>query len=74
MSKTSNKTTESYKNSKFSLEEKPDDNKIVIQIGGKSIEVVKEDDRYTSVYLPYATYSSVSALTRNVETLSSGFS
>ena len=74
MSKTPNNVTETYKIRKFSFEEKPDDNKIVVQIGEKSIEVVKEGDRYSSVCLPYATYPSVSALARKVATLSPGFS
>jgi hypothetical protein len=74
MSKTPNKVTETYKNRNISFEEKPDDNKIVVQIGGKSIEVDKKGNRYSSVYLPYAIYPSASALTRKVVTLSPGFS
>ena len=66
MSKTPNKVAESYKNSKFSFEEKLDDNKIELRIGGKSFEVVKKGDRYSSVYLPYGTYPSVSALAKKV--------
>jgi hypothetical protein len=74
MSKTSNKVTESYKNNKFSFEEKPGDNKIVLQIGGKSIGVLKKGNRYHSVYLPYSTYPSVSALAKKVVDVVSGFS
>lgn len=75
MSKTSNKVTESYKNTKFSFEEKPNDkNKIVLHIGGKSIEVVKRDNGYYSAYLPYGIYPSVSALVKDVIDFVSGFS
>ncbi len=73
MSKTPNNVTETYKNRNISFEEKPDDNKIVVQIGEKSIEVDKKDNRYSSVYLPYATYPSPSTLARKVVTLSPGF-
>jgi hypothetical protein len=74
MSKTSNKVNEIYKNSKFAFEEKPDDNKIVLQIGGKSIEVVKRGNGYYSAYLPYATYPSVAELAKNVIDFVPGFS
>jgi hypothetical protein len=74
MSKTSNKVNESYKNTKFSFEEKHEDNKIVLQIGGKSIEVVKRDNGYYSAYLPYGTYPSVSELAKDVIDFVSGFS
>ncbi len=66
MSKTSNKVDKSYKNTKFSFEEKHDDNKIVLQIGGKSIEDIKRDNRYYSAYLPYGIYSSVSELAKDI--------
>ncbi len=74
MSESSNKVTEPYKNSKFSFEEKPNDKKIVLQIAGKSIKVVKKDDRYYSIYLPYATYPSVSELAKKVIDFVPGFS
>lgn len=74
MSKTSNKVTESHKNIKFSFEEKPDDNKIVLQIGGKSIEVVKKGAGYYSVLLPYATYPSLSELAKKIIDFVPGFS
>jgi hypothetical protein len=65
MSKTSTKVAESCKNIRFFFEKKLDDNKIVVQVTGKS-KVVRDDDRYFSVYPPYATYHSVSALARKV--------
>ena len=74
MSKASNKVDESYKNTKFSFEEKHDNNKIILQIGGKSIEVIKRDNRYSSAYLPYGTYPSVSALAKDIIDFVSGFS
>jgi hypothetical protein len=74
MSKTPNKITETYKNSKFSFEEKPDDNKIIVQVGGKSIEVIKKGNRYYSIYLPYSTYPSVSELAKKVIDVVPGFS
>jgi len=74
MSKTSNKITESYKNRKYSFEEKSDDNKIVLQIGEKSIEVFKKSNGYYSLYLPYSTYTSVSELAKKVIDAVPGFS
>lgn len=74
MSKTSNKVNESYKNTKFSFEEKHDDNKIVLHIGDKSIEVVKRYNGYYSAYLPYGIYPSVSALAKDIIDFVSGFS
>jgi hypothetical protein len=74
MSKTPNKVTETYKNRNISFEEKPDNNKIVVQIGEKSIEVIRKGDRYYSLYLPYATHSSVSELAKNIIDRVPGFS
>jgi hypothetical protein len=73
MSKTSNKVTEFYKNNKFSFEEKPGDNKNVLQIGGKSVEVLKKGNSYHSVYLLYSTYPPVSALAKKVVDVVLGF-
>ena len=57
VSETSDKVTESYKNSKFSFEEKPYDKKIVLQIAGKSIKVVKKMiDIIQSIYLMLPTH------------------
>ena len=69
MSNTSNKVNETYKNTRLSFEEKPDHNKIILQIGEKSIEVIKKDDEFYSSYLLYNTYPSVSELTKKVNRL-----
>ena len=65
ISKMSSKVTESYKDDKYLVEERFDNN-IVPQVGGKIIELLKRGIKYHSSYQPYSGYPYVYTLAKKV--------